>query len=152
MKIDPDAHHLDSHVRPAVGVGVMIRDGNHILLGKRLDKHGAGSYGWPGGGLAFGESLADAVRRETFEEAGLVVKEHRLLCVSNVVAYGRHYLDLEFEVTSFEGEPQVREPARTESWGWYDLNDPPTPLFKPCAFALRSLATKELLNDDRPPD
>lgn len=152
MEIDPDAHHRDSNIRPAVGVGVMIRNGNNVLLGKRLRNHGAGSYGWPGGGLAFGESLGDAVKREAFEEAGIVVKEHRLLCVSNVVEYGRHYLDLEFEVLSFEGDPVVREPSRTESWAWYDLHNLPAPLFKPCTFALRSLESRNFLNDERQED
>lgn len=146
---DPDAHHRDSNVRPAVGIGVMIRRGNQILLGKRRRAHGAGEYGWPGGGLAFGEALDEAVRREALEEAGLVVLESQLVCISNVVEYGRHYLDVEFEVTSFHGEPEVREPNRTESWNWYDIDNLPSPLFKPCVYAMASLKSGKMLNDDR---
>lgn len=147
MSVDPDAHHKDSNIRPAVGVGVMIRRDNSVLLGRRRGAHGQGSFGWPGGGLAFGETLSDAVTREALEEAGIVVKASRLLCVSNVVEYERHYLDLEFEVTEFEGEPSVREPNLIESWDWYDLCSLPSPLFKPCQLALESLNSGQALND-----
>jgi 8-oxo-dGTP diphosphatase len=148
MKVDLDAHHQDSNVRPAVGVGVMIRRGDNVLLGRRRGAHGADTFGWPGGGLAFGESLADAVRREAMEEAGVrVTGVPRLVCVSNVVEYGRHYLDLEFEVTEFSGEPTVREPDLIESWQWYPLDELPDPLFKPCQLALASLHDDRLLND-----
>lgn len=147
---DPDAHHKYSNVRPAVGVGVMIRRGDEVLLGKRKGAHGEGAYGWPGGGLAFEESFAHAVRREAGEEAGLIVRgTPRLICVSNVVEYGRHYVDLEFEVTEFEGEPTVMEPQFIESWNWYDLSHLPQPLFKPCELALASLTSARVLNDAR---
>jgi 8-oxo-dGTP diphosphatase len=142
-----DAHHLDSNVRPAVGIGVMLRQDNRVLLGRRKGAHGAGTFGWPGGGLGFGESLLDAVRREAREESGVVVKSARLVCVSNVIEYGRHYLDLEFEVTDFEGEPTVVEPQFTETWNWYHIEDLPSPLFKPCQLALNSLQTRQVLND-----
>jgi 8-oxo-dGTP diphosphatase len=149
MDIDPDAHHKDSNIRPAVGIGVMIRRGSKVLLGKRRGAHGFGHFGWPGGGLSFGESLMDAVRREASEEAGLTVKEAELICVSNVVQYGRHYLDLEFQVTAFEGQPIVKEPEFIESWNWYDLDSLPNPLFKPCEYALASLRSGRMLNDER---
>jgi 8-oxo-dGTP diphosphatase len=149
MTIDPDAHHRDSNIRPAVGIGVMIRRDQKVLLGRRKGAHGAGSYGWPGGGLAFGESLFEAVKREALEEAGVVVKNARLLCVSNVVEYGRHYLDLEFEVTEFEGEPRTLEHDFGDGWNWYDLNALPQPLFKPCELAIRSLKLGQVLNDSR---
>jgi 8-oxo-dGTP diphosphatase len=82
------------------------------------------------------------------EEAGVrVTGVPRLVCVSNVVEYGRHYLDLEFEVTEFSGEPTVREPNLIEGWQWYPLGELPAPLFKPCQLALASLHDDRLLND-----
>lgn len=42
--------------RPKVGVGVLIVDGNKILLGKRKNAHGDGCWAPPGGHLEFGES------------------------------------------------------------------------------------------------
>lgn len=142
-----DDHHNYSDRRPAVGVGVMVRRGDAVLLGRRRGAHGAGAYGWPGGGLAFGESLMETVRREAREEAGLIVERARFICVSNVVEYGRHYLDLTFEVTEFEGQPTRREADFTDGWRWYPLNDLPSPLFKPCQLAIESLNTLAVIND-----
>ena len=57
---------------------------------------GGGSWGSAGGHLEFGETLEDCARREAREEFGVEVGELRYLCVSNIMAYGRHYLDVEF--------------------------------------------------------
>jgi 8-oxo-dGTP diphosphatase len=125
----------------------MVLRGDEVLLGRRKGSHGEGTFGWPGGGLEFGESLADAVRREALEESGLHVEEFELLCISNVVEYERHYLDLEFKVTKFTGTPSVREPDAIESWNWYKLDALPGPLFRPCQLAIETLKTARLLND-----
>lgn len=142
-----DAHHIDDMVRPAVGIGVMVERDGKVLLGRRKGAHGAGTYGWPGGGLEFGEPLINAVRREAREEAGIEVVDFELICISNVVDYGRHYLDLEFRVKNFTGEPLLCEPQTIESWAWYALDALPEPLFAPCELALASLRDSRLLND-----
>ena len=148
--MDSDAHHSSGLTYPAVGIGIMLRRRNEVLLGLRRGSHGAGTWGWPGGGLAFGESLMDAVRREAAEETGIVVEDATLICVSNVVAYGVHYLDIEFQVTEFTGAPEVREPAFIEDWGWYPLDALPSPMFLPCTYALASLGTGFIMNDISP--
>lgn len=146
MKSKKDDHHNYSNSRPAVGVGVMLKKGNSVLLGRRKGAHGEGSYGWPGGGLAFSESLSDAVKREAFEEAGINVLSMELICVSNIIEYGRHYIDFEFMVTEFEGDPENKEEF-SSNWVWYDLDELPSPLFKPCELAINSIRTGQLLND-----
>jgi hypothetical protein len=45
------------------------------------------------------------------------------------------------------GEPEVREPNRVESWGWYDLAHLPSPLFGTLPTALAALAA--LADDSR---
>ncbi|MER7309521.1 NUDIX domain-containing protein [Streptomyces griseoluteus] len=132
--------------RPKVGVGVMLRRGSDMLLGKRLRSHGAGSYGWCGGHVEFGETLEEAAAREVAEESGLKVHGLRLLCVSNVREYGRHYIDIEFIAEDFEGTPAVREPDRLESWDWYRLDALPSPLFLPVRLALDSYRTGQMYN------
>jgi 8-oxo-dGTP diphosphatase len=144
MAVNNDIHHADDNLRPAVGVGVMVRRGQKVLLGRRKGAHGAGTFGWPGGGLAFGETLGDAVRREALEEAGLKVKGYRYVCVSNVIEYGRHYIDFEVEVTDFDGSPVLREPDRVEKWEWFDLDNLPEPLFRPCQIAIKRLKEAQL--------
>lgn len=128
-------------LRPQVGVGAMIiRDGK-VLLGRRKGAHGAGSYAWCGGHLEFGETLEQCAIREVREETGLGVRSLKLLCVSNIIAYGQHYLDFEFITQVEPGDPQVCELDKIEGWAWYDIDNLPSPLFKAGELALKSLRT-----------
>lgn len=133
-------------LRPQVGVGAMILINGKVLLGRRKGGLGAGTYAWCGGHLEFGETLEACAVREVREETGLVVASLQLLCVSNIIAYDRHYIDFEFLTEVEPGEPQVLEPERIESWAWYDLDSLPSPLFKAGELALKSLATGRFYN------
>lgn len=126
----------------------MLRRNGRILLGRRQGAHGAGCFAWPGGGLDFGETLEDAARREVLEETGLLVESLRLICVSNIRQYGRHYVDFEFEAVEFEGDPQNLIGSYTEDWRWYDENDLPSPMFAPCANAVCSLKSGQFIFDE----
>lgn len=125
-------------LRPRVGLGVIVRKGNTILLGRRKGSHGAGEYASPGGHLEHLEGLEACCRREVMEETGLEIGEVRFLRVMNVTEYApRHYVDLTFVAEWVSGEPEVREPDRVERWDWYTLEALPSPLFAtlPSAFA-----------------
>ena len=126
---------------PQVGVGAMIVRAGRVLLGRRKGAHGAGTYAWCGGHLEFGETLEACAIREVREETGLVVRSLKLLCVSNIIAYNKHYIDFEFLTEVEPGDPQVLEPDRIEGWRWYDLDDLPSPLFKAGTLALQSYRT-----------
>lgn len=123
---------------PRVGVGAMIVRGETVLLGKRRSRLGQATYGWAGGHVEFGETLEEAAAREVLEETGLVVTALRLLCISNIIAYNSHYIDIEFLAEVAPGEPQICEPEVVESWAWYPLDDLPGPLFKAAELALLS--------------
>lgn len=134
-------------VRPKVGVGVMLMREGKVLLGKRRGAHGAETYGWCGGHVEFGESLEGAAGREVREETGLEIRELKFMCVSNIVQYGKHYLDVEFLCTDFVGEPSVQERNRVESWQWYDLDDLPAPLFVAVELGINSFRNGHVYND-----
>ena len=121
--------------RPQVGVGVIfVRDGR-VFLGQRLGPLGGGTWGSAGGHLEDGESLEDCARREALEELGVVVGDVRYLCVSNIIAYGRHYVDIG------DQEPELLEPDSFAQSGWLPLESPPEPLFQAVWYALDSLKT-----------
>jgi 8-oxo-dGTP diphosphatase len=132
--------------RPKVGVGVMLLRDGKVMLGRRRGTHGESTYGWCGGHLEHGEALEVAAEREVLEESGIVVGTLEFLCVSNVIRYGKHYLDIEFLCRDSEGEPELLEPDRVESWSWYDLHDLPFPLFTPVGLAIDSYRRKRVYN------
>ncbi len=126
--------------RPSVGVGVVFLRGGRVFLAKRRGAHGEDTWGSAGGHLEFGETLEECARREAMEELGVVVGDLRLLCLSNVIAYDRHYVDVEFlgEIEDQEPVPKASDGSFGE-YGWYPMSEPPEPLFEPMRLAIDSL-------------
>jgi 8-oxo-dGTP diphosphatase len=119
------------HVR--VGVGLMIVKESQVLCGKRKGAHGEGAYGWPGGGVEYGETILHAAYRELAEECGPDIKitKPRLLCLTDFATYEpQHWLDVGMICEYVSGEPVVMEPHKCTAWEWHDIDNLPTPLFE----------------------
>lgn len=124
---------MEEELKPRIGLAVIVVKDGKILLGKRIGKHAPGTYGFPGGHLEYMESFEDCIRRETKEEADIEIDTIRFSFVANLTAYNpRHYVHLGFIANWKSGEPKVMEPEKFESWGWYDLDNLPSPLFRGC--------------------
>lgn len=123
-----------------VGVGVLVVRNGRILLGKRLSAYGLGTWGFPGGGLEFGERPEACGIRELEEETGLKVAsvEKVFYCTTLCPESGDHYVTLFVEAKNVEGEPTVCEPLKCESWEWFKWNELPEPLFLPTQALIES--------------
>lgn len=138
--------------RPLVGVGVVLVRAGRVFLALRRGSHGAGTWASAGGHLEWGETLEECARREAREELGVEVGELRFLCIANIRAYGRHYVDVEFQGEIGDQEPQLAEPQAFSCYGWFSLDDLPEPLFAPMAYALDSLRSgRRYYGGDAPP-
>jgi 8-oxo-dGTP diphosphatase len=130
-----------SVTRPLVGVGVVLLREGRVFLAKRRGSHGEATWASAGGHLEFGETLEECARREAQEELGVAVGHLRFLCVSNILAYGKHYLDVEFLGDIGEQEPRLAEPDAFSEYGWFPLDRLPQPLFEAARYALDSLTS-----------
>ncbi|MBX0330510.1 NUDIX domain-containing protein [Oscillochloris sp. ZM17-4] len=130
---------MDQPQRPAVGVSVIIRNGDKILLGWRVASHGANSWQLPGGHLEYGETPEGCGAREVREETGLTVVNLRRGPYTNDIFAdeGKHYITLFVEADYAGGEPLPLEPTKCARWEWFRWDDLPEPQFLPLANLMR---------------
>lgn len=122
---------------------MILKDGK-VLLGKRRGSHGESEFAFPGGHLEYMEGFADCAMREVQEECGIEIENIRFQFLANVTKYApKHYVHIGLIADWKNGEPQVLEPDKSESWLWYDLNNLPESIFEMCKLSFQSHATKK---------
>jgi len=105
-----DEHVFVSPAKPTLRVAGLLVDERRVLMVEQA--RGSERY-WlvPGGGVQFGETLSDALRREFLEELGLRVGVGRLLAIVESIspdpAYAKHVVHLIFEVSAAREMPPV---------------------------------------------
>lgn len=112
---------------PGVGCGAAILREGRLLLVKRLKAPEAGCWNLPGGKVDFGERVADAVKREVFEELGVGISLGRSLGFVEMIVDGQHWLSPIYAAAA-NGEPLNAEPDKHAAILWADLDAPPAPL------------------------
>jgi mutator protein MutT len=125
--------------RPYIGVAVIVVRQGRVLLGKRINAHGAGTWQFPGGHLEYGETIEACARRELMEEAGLSIGSLRLGPFTNdfFEAEKKHYVTLFVIADQTTGDPVVREPEKCERWDWFPWAQLPRPRFLPIVNLLK---------------
>lgn len=137
---------MEDHTK--VGVGVMVMKDGKVLLAKRKGAHGAGEFCFPGGHLEYTESFEQCALREIAEECGVAITGLRFQLVANSNTYApKHYIHIGLVADWQAGEPQLLEPEKSESWGWYGLDELPKPLFFFTAMAIDSYQTGKTYYD-----
>ncbi len=118
---------------PRVGVGVIVRRGDQVLLLKRKNVHGAGTWSTPGGHLDHGETPEQCARREVKEETAVDVADVRYRAITNDVFKdtGKHYVTIWMEASYTGGEPVVNADYEMSEVHWFEWDALPEPLFLP---------------------
>lgn len=127
--------------RIKVGAGIVIVKDGVTLLAKRKGSHSAGEWGSMGGKVEFGESPADAAKREAKEELDIEVGNLRFVTCMHMVKPGEHFIDISFVGELVSGEPKIMEPHKIVEIGWFSLDNLPSPLYEPVRVVLESLKT-----------
>jgi 8-oxo-dGTP diphosphatase len=119
--------------RPLVGVSVLIKNGDRILLEKRDRDPGMGAWKAPGGHLEFGEDLEQTATREVEEEVGVNISNLKFRTITNDIFEdgSKHYITIWMEATYESGEPQVKAPYEESEIGWFTWGSLPQPLYLP---------------------
>ena len=118
---------------PKVGVAVIIHKGDRLLLIRRKNVHGAGTWSTPGGHLDFGETPGQCAVRETREEAGVEIDHVRFRAITNDMfeTLGKHYITIWMESEHLSGEARIAADYEVADIGWFAWEALPKPLFLP---------------------
>lgn len=121
-----------SEQNPKVGIGVYIlNDNRQLLLGKRKNSHGDGSWSPPGGHLEFMESVEECAKREVMEEIGITLKDVKEIVFTEDFYQdeNKHYISIHVRAVMQDGKIEALEKDKCERWEWFDLNNLPNPIF-----------------------
>ncbi len=107
---------MNSSRRPEVCVGAIARRDDSLLLIQRGRGAAVGEWSVPGGRVEFGESLAEAARRETAEETGLEVVVGDVIGWVERVSAEHHFVIVDFAVTVVGGTLRAGDDAADVRW------------------------------------
>lgn len=118
---------------PRVGVAAIIEQNGQVLLVKRKNAHGAGSWAVPGGHLEYGETPEECAIRETKEEVGIEITGVHFAAITNDIfpEESRHYITVWMRGTLQSGEPRIAAAREVAEVGWFSWDALPSPLFIP---------------------
>jgi mutator protein MutT len=104
--------------RPELCVGAVVVEGDQLLLIRRGHGPAAGEWSVPGGRVETGETVAEAVVRELYEETGLEGACGSLLGWVEHIDDDHHFVILDFTVTLLDPEatPIAGDDAAEVAW------------------------------------
>lgn len=112
-----------------VGGGVLIfNDKKEVLLMRRYNtRNESGWWSKPGGGVDYGETAIQSMKREMKEEIGVTVDIWGYLPHTDhiIKKEGQHWIALNFIGKIKSGTPRIMEPHKCEKLEWFDMNKLP---------------------------
>lgn len=116
-----------NHIRIRV-CGVCIQKGKILLLNHIGIKENADYWCPPGGGLQFGETIEECLKREFLEETNTKISVGKFLAVNEFVNPPLHAIELFYEVKIISGipkkgiDPEMEEQIITDL-RWMDMGE-----------------------------
>lgn len=111
-----------------IGVGAAIfNEEGKLFLTKRGEgaKNERGKWEIPGGGLEFGETFEEALKREMKEENDVDIEVGELLGVCNhiISKEKQHWVSPTFICKIISGVPKILEPEKCAEIGWFSIEE-----------------------------
>ncbi len=128
---------------PKAAAYVIFRDGNKIAFLLRANTSWMNDhYGLPAGKVEQHESFSSAAIREAREEVGVTLQPSQLLpvlfCHRQEPDEDNSWVDMMFEVTSWDGELANAEPQVHAELTWLELDNLPSNVVPSLAAMLRA--------------
>ena len=107
---------------PLVGVGVVVHNGESVVLVERGKAPKKGLWAVPGGLVELGESVRDAAKREVEEECGISIELGDVISVVDLINKDEsgnvqfHYILIDFTARWLSGELQAASDATDAKW------------------------------------
>ena len=112
-----------SRARPELAVGAVVVRDDCLLVIRRGHGPGAGEWSVPGGRVEAGETLHEAVVRETWEETGLEVVVERFLGWVERLGDDHHFVILDFVVGLLDAEATAVAGDDAAEAAWVPLHE-----------------------------
>ena len=107
-----------------IRVAAIVIEDNRILLVAHKKKN---DVYWllPGGGVDFGESLKEALKREVLEELGVImnINDIALVCDSICPDGLRHNINICFHCSYIEGKYSLSNEKRLHNFGFFTISE-----------------------------
>ncbi len=119
---------------PNVGIGVLILNRRHLLLGKRHRTHSAFIWATPSGHLEFGETFEQCAIREVNEETDLIISNPKFVEITSDIftEESKHYVSIFLSTAYLDTQKIINlEHNKVHSWEWFDIKRLPESLFCP---------------------
>ena len=133
-----------------IGIGVLIKKGNKILLGHRPSKmvdtggiYEPDSWCLPGGKQEYNETIFDCAIREVKEETNLNISKLEVFGATDDIQVDRHFITIQVIANNYSGEIKIMEPTKQDDWQWFELNNLPKNLYSPSRKFIEEYKKKE---------
>ena len=121
-----------------VGLGIMIKDGDKVLLGHRSEKYGdtggiyePESWTFPGGKQEYNETIIEGAIRETKEETNLDISDLEIFNAVDDIQPSKHYITIQLITNKISGEWINKKPNKRGQGDWFRLDNLPSNLYTP---------------------
>ncbi len=135
-----DMKKIDERLRIVIGVHLILRKNDKILLARRYGTgYADGCYNFPCGHLDPDEEVKTGLIREAKEELGIIIKEADLTFIGCTHwRSNKQSVNLFFECQQWQGEPENGEPDKCDDVSWFALCGLPEKMVSQTAVVLGS--------------
>ena len=118
---------IESHKDMPVGINPLIFNENgEILLLRRANSFGAGTYCLPDGHLKTDETIEEGLIRECQEELGIKVRPEDIQIINLAETLTtKHHIQIGALIKKHQGTPSLMEPQKADELSYHALNNLP---------------------------